>query len=86
MSEATIRPAPPMPAFTVTLSVGACEWDRLMDRMEEEVRHIREHGPDCKACWGGAGTHGHVTIQRRDITQEDYDAELAVWFNTEATP
>jgi len=79
----TIGSNPPKPAFTVTLSVGGCDWDTLVRRLVEEAEHIRMHGPECRSVWGGAGTHGHVQIDRRDVTSESYEAELQTWFLTQ---
>lgn len=75
---------PPMPTFTLTLTIGACEWDCLVQRLEEETRHIAEHGPECRAVWGGAGTHGQVEIDRRpEVTREAYEKALHEWWLAE---
>ena len=72
---------PPKPTYELTLTIGACEWDDLARRLVEEAAHIAEHGPACKSCWGGAGTHGHVIIAHRpEVTREAYEAELHEWW------
>ena len=72
--------APPKPAFTLEISILACDWDRIVQELERSVRHVVERGPECVRFWGGAGTHGHVHVERRDVTQEQYNAELQEWF------
>lgn len=80
MPEITREP-PPLPTYTLTLSIGACHWDTLARRLREEADHIAEHGPECRACWGGAGTHGHVQIEHRpEVTEDAYNAALQAWW------
>lgn len=74
---------PPLPAFTVEISVGACDWDTLTHRLVEAAEHVRECGPSCKLVWGGGGTHGHVRMAQRDVTEAQYEAELKQWFDSE---
>ena len=74
---------PPKPTYELTISIGACDWDDLTRRLTEEANRIAQHGPACKAVWGGAGTHGHVEIVHRpDVTRESYDAELHAWWES----
>ncbi len=73
---------PPKPAYTVEISVGGCEWERVAAELLRAAEHVVEHGPDCRSVWGGAGTHGHVHITRRDVTPEQYNAELSAWFES----
>lgn len=76
------RNKPPLPTFTVEISVGGCQWDVVMRRIAEAVEHVRKHGPECRSVWGGAGTHGHVHITRREVTLTQYNAELSAWFES----
>lgn len=68
---------PPQPAFTVEISVGGCEWERVAHVLAEAVE--RMSGPEYRIVWGGAGTHGHVHITTRDVTPEQYNRELSEW-------
>jgi len=76
---------PPKPTFTVEISVGSCDWERLVDELQRAADHVRECGPACKRVWGGAGAHGHVRIEQRDVTREQYERELMEW-NAPVTP
>ncbi len=80
-----MKKSPPMPAFTVEISVGGCDWQTVLRRIEETVSHVREHGPECRSVWGGAGTHGHVHIVQRSVTREQYEAELSQWLQEQKT-
>ena len=71
---------PPKPTFTVEITVGGCDWGTVMSRFVEAANHVQAHGPQCTSVWGGAGTHGHVHIERRDVTAETYEAELSAWW------
>lgn len=72
---------PPMPTFTLTLKIGACDWEDLAPRLRAEAEHIAEHGPECRSVWGGAGTHGSVEIiHRPEVTRESYEKELHDWW------
>lgn len=72
---------PPQPAFTVEISVGACDWERLAVELVRAAEHVQEHGQHCNRVWGGAGTHGHVHITTRDVTPEQYNRELSEWLH-----
>lgn len=72
---------PPKPAYTVEISVGACDWSRMIQELRRAVDHIEDHGEKCRSVWGGGGSHGHVHIEVRDVTEEAYKAELAEWWH-----
>jgi len=40
---------------------------------------VREHGTACNQVWGGGGTHGHVQIVQRNVTEAQYRDELDAW-------
>ncbi len=72
---------PPRPTYTLTISICACDWERLIEQLREKVDHVADHGPICDSCWGGAGTHGHVRIEHHaDVTPESYEKALHEWW------
>lgn len=76
-----INDPPPKPTYEVVLTVGGCDWETVARCLVDEARHIARHGPQCDACWGGAGTNGTVHITHRPgVTQDAYDAELHAWW------
>lgn len=70
---------PPKPAYTVEISVGTCYWRLMIQELRRAVDHIEEHGEFSRCVWGGGGSHGHVHVWVRDVTEEAYMAELAAW-------
>ena len=70
---------PPKPTFTVEISVGSCDWERLVDELQRAARYVQRHGTACKRVWAVRGAHGHVRIEQRDVTREQYEREMMVW-------
>lgn len=75
----------PKPTFTVEISVGGCEWERVAEELIRAAEHVRECGTACNRVWGGAGTHGHVHIVQRDVTEAQYSEELDSWWQAQKT-
>ena len=72
---------PPNPTYTLTISIGACEWPRLLERLFEVIKHWTPEAPAGNSCWGGAGTHGHVSVEHRpEVTLDAYKKALHEWW------
>lgn len=81
MSETEKKDPPPRPTFEVVLNVAGCDWPTVARRLVEEAKHVAEHGPTCRSCWGGAGTNGHAEVTHRpDVTEDAYKADLIAWW------
>lgn len=78
--------APPKHPFEVRISIGGDDWDYVLRVIDELALHLRDHGPDCSLCSGGAGGSHSVHIERRDISAADYHRELEAWFRARKVP
>jgi hypothetical protein len=71
-------PPPPLSPIELRISIGAETKNDVIHLLENRIREwwseeiVESH-------WGGAGTHGHIEIEYRDVTPEQYRAELAEW-------
>lgn len=70
---------PPYPTYTVEISIGACDWERLVEVLDDTVRRVK-NGTVKNTIWGGAGTHGHArVVHRQEVTDASYKAALSDW-------
>ncbi len=70
---------PPKAAYEVTIQIGAEDFERLVLRLRDELLRWETDGDVREAIWGGAGTHGQIDVERRDVTPEQYRDELSEW-------
>lgn len=73
------RIEPPKAPYEVTLQVGAETFELLCSRVYDEALRWESQGFVRKGMWGGAGTHGHVEVEQREVTPEQYRRELQDW-------
>lgn len=71
----------PRHAFEVNLSIGSCEWDHVLECVDEMRRELESHGPECRLTSGGWRGCMSIDIQRREVTPDDYRKELSEWFD-----
>lgn len=71
---------PPKSPFEVTVTICAETTRDLYWRLRNELIEWSEDRVPVWHIWGGAGTHGEVKVEVRDITPEQYRAELQEWF------
>lgn len=71
----------PRHAFEVNLSIGSCEWDHVLECVDEMRRELESHGPECGLTSGGWRGCMSIDIQRREVTPDDYRKELSEWFD-----
>ena len=78
---AKVREESTVPAhpFEVRINIGGDDWDYVLRTMERLAEHLREHGPECGMCSGGAGGSHSVSIAKRNISVEEFHAELQAW-------
>lgn len=69
----------PQHAFEVRINIGGETWDYVVRTLDELAEHVAGHGPDCNMCSGGAGGSHSVTITTRDVSVEQFRAELEEW-------
>lgn len=70
--------------WTVTLNVGADEWDDAAHELMRLAEHVREHGPGCSQVSGSPSVGSSVDIvSRPDMTHERYFAELDAYLDEE---
>lgn len=68
----------PHKRYEVKLVVHAHTWEEALRYLQEFQHEVESHGEECSLVSGG---RGWIDIQRRpQQTQENYDRELAVWF------
>lgn len=77
------RERPPEPPFRLVIDMNADTWPDMVRRLTRLVEHIEEHGPECREVSGGGGGSHYVNIVRRDVSVEQYHAELEAWFTRE---
>lgn len=72
-------PPAPRRRFELMIKVGADDWARALNELENLVRHIDEHGVNCNSVSGGYDTHHIVEIvETADMTHDRYVQELTV--------
>lgn len=76
---------PPRSPIEVTITIGAETPRDLYWRLRNELGEWSETEPPRWHIWGGAGTHGEVKVELRNITPEQYRAELQKWFEERKT-
>lgn len=80
---------PPQAIIRVVIDIGGETWPDIMHRLQGLINDAeREGGGEIQTrLWGGAGTHGHVEVTKRDdgCTPEQYEAELEAWFQERKT-
>jgi hypothetical protein len=69
----------PQHPFEVCINIGGDDWDYVLRTMDELAIHLRDHGPDCAMCSGGAGGSHSVSISRREVSAEQFHRELQEW-------
>jgi len=70
---------PPRHAFEVEIHVGGETWGDTLREIQRFCEHIERHGPECNLASGGAGSAGHITVWKRDVTPAQYRRELEEW-------
>ncbi len=72
--------APPHHTFELTLKVGSCDWERVVQMVQELADHVADHGPACNRCGAGPGIGYSVEIDHDpSVTEETYRAALDAW-------
>jgi hypothetical protein len=69
----------PPHAYEVTIRIGGDDWEYVERALAEISTHLPDHGPDCNMCSGGAGGSHSVSVVTRDVTPEQFRAELEKW-------
>lgn len=72
----------PTPPLTLNLTIGADSDELLVRRLQDFASELERGIVKGPGMWGGAGTSGHYTIERRDVDPQIYREELAVWFQS----
>lgn len=71
----------PAHTFELTVRVGSCDWELLVDELERTAQHVREHGPTCNLVSGGAGRTCSVHVEHHpDVTEESFRQALNKWW------
>lgn len=55
----------PRRTFELDVHVDGDTWDDVLRELRHLVRHIEDHGPECKSVGGGYST-GHIVSIRHD--------------------
>lgn len=72
---------PPQHAFEVTIRIGGNDWDYVLRTMDELAYHLKDHGSECGISSGGWNGSHSVDIAKREISPDEYRAELAEWMD-----
>lgn len=74
---------PPLPPLSLTVTVGATNWDTLRARFDPLAHHVLEHGPECNESSGSSDVYSQVVFVSREVDVEAYRAELEAWLKRE---
>jgi hypothetical protein len=72
----------PRHAFEVRIGIGAQEWCYVLQAMRELIPHLERCGPECRMAGASSDGSHWISIERRDVTPEEYQREVDVWFAT----
>lgn len=70
----------PQHAFELRLSVGGETWELTLKEMQRLVDEVYARGPLAGLQSGGGGTAANLLVATRDVSPEQYRAELDEWF------
>ena len=67
----------PQRCYTLDISIGADDWQGVVDDLRHLTSHIEDCGPKCSSVMGGSSSGYTVTVTHRpDMTHDKYFEEL----------
>jgi hypothetical protein len=73
--------APPLHPFDLRIHIGGEDWEYVRRSLRELLDHVEERdAADAGIISGGAGGCFSLHVTRREISVEDYQAELQAWW------
>lgn len=66
---------PPRHPFELVIRASGFTWAECLANASEMRDHVASHGPTCSLVGGS----GYVSVERREVTRDAYEAELSAW-------
>lgn len=71
---------PPRRPVELAIHIGGDDWAETLSELQRLADYAKAHGPDCHHTRGGERSSGQIRVETRDVSPEDYRAELDSWW------